>query len=97
MMGRAPHEAAAQEAYEEAGLIGETQAHAIGVFTYDKRLRDGMSRPVKVQVFAMEVLVERLSFPEHGQREKRWTSPQEAALLVDEIELQAILLDFRPR
>ena len=97
MVGRTPAQAAAQEAYEEAGLVGEATARAIGAYTYDKRLRDGAVRAVTVQVFALEVMVERLSFPEQGQREKRWTSLEQAAELVDEAELKAILRGFNPR
>jgi 8-oxo-dGTP pyrophosphatase MutT (NUDIX family) len=96
MIGRSPAETAAQEAYEEAGLVGEAATRAIGAYTYDKRLRDGTVRPVTVQVFALEVMVERLTFPEHGQREKAWMSPQEAAERVDEPDLKALLLGFRP-
>src|ERR1700761_4167940 len=52
MAGHTPCEAAAQEAYEEAGLVGEPGQDSIGAYTYDKRLRDGTARPVTVQVFA---------------------------------------------
>ena len=96
MIGRTPCEAAAQEAYEEAGLVGEAEGRPIGAYTYDKRLRDGTVRPVTVQVFALEVMVERLSFPEQGQREKLWTDPATAAQLVDEPELKTLLAGFSP-
>jgi 8-oxo-dGTP pyrophosphatase MutT (NUDIX family) len=97
MKDRTPGQAAAQEAYEEAGVIGEAAARPIGAYTYGKRLRDGTVQAVEVQVFPVEVLVERLAFPEQGQRDKRWLAPSEAAEMVDEPELQAIIRRFRPR
>ena len=95
MPGRTPGQAAAQEAYEEAGVVGETSARPIGVYSYGKRLRDGTVQAVEVQVFPLEVLVERLAFPEQEQREKRWIAPAGAADLVDEPDLQAIIRRFR--
>ena len=95
MKDRTPEQAAAQEAYEEAGVVGAASAKSIGAYTYDKRLRDGTVQAVKVQVFPVEVMVERLAFPEQGQRDKRWLTPVEAAGLVDEPRLQAIIRRFR--
>jgi 8-oxo-dGTP pyrophosphatase MutT (NUDIX family) len=97
MLDRTPGQAAAQEAYEEAGVVGEAAARPIGAYRYGKRLRDGTVQDVEVQVFPLEVLVERLAFPEQGQREKRWIDPVEAASLVDEPALQAIIRAFKPR
>ncbi len=96
MKDRSPGEAAAQEAYEEAGVVGEAGVRPIGAYSYGKRLRDGTVQDVEVQVFPMEVLVERLAFPEQGQRDKLWVDPAEAAELVDEPGLQAIVRGFRP-
>jgi 8-oxo-dGTP pyrophosphatase MutT (NUDIX family) len=95
MPGRTPGQAAAQEAYEEAGVVGDASARPIGAYSYGKRLRDGAVQEVEVQVFPLEVLVERLAFPEQGQRDKRWIAPAEAADLVDEPELQAIIRRFK--
>jgi 8-oxo-dGTP pyrophosphatase MutT (NUDIX family) len=96
MLDRTPAQAAAQEAYEEAGVVGEPGARPIGAYSYGKRLRDGAVQDVEVQVFPLEVLVERLAFPEQGQREKRWIDPSEAARLVDEPGLKTIFRRFKP-
>jgi 8-oxo-dGTP pyrophosphatase MutT (NUDIX family) len=96
MPDRAPAEAAAQEAYEEAGVVGSAAAKPVGAYVYDKRLRDGALQSVEVSVFPLEVFVEQLGFPEHDQREKLWTSPADAAERVDEPELKALLRRFRP-
>ena len=97
MLDRTPGQAAAQEAYEEAGVVGEAAARPIGAYRYGKRLRDGTVQEVAVQVFPLEVLVERLAFPEQGQRDKLWIDPVAAADLVDEPKLQAMIRRFKPR
>ena len=91
-----PGEAAAQEAYEEAGVVGDASAAPLGAYVDDKRLRDGEVRSVEVQVFPLEVFVEKLAFPERGQRDKRWFDLVAAAELVDEPGLQALIDAFEP-
>ena len=39
MKGRKPYEAAAREAYEEAGLLGEIGKRPLGFYLYEKRLK----------------------------------------------------------
>jgi 8-oxo-dGTP pyrophosphatase MutT (NUDIX family) len=94
MKGRTPAEAAAQEAFEEAGVTGRTDAQPLGAYDYGKRLRQGLVQDVRVLVFALEVTAEQPAWPEQAQREKLWTSPAEAALLVEEPDLQALLRGF---
>ena len=96
MKDRTPAEAAAQEAYEEAGVTGETDPEPIGDYGYGKRLPGGVVQDVRVAVFAMEVFVEQMAWPERDQREKLWTSQAEAAELVDEPELQDLIRTFKP-
>lgn len=91
-----PAETAAQEAFEEAGVLGQVARKSLGVFHYDKRLRSGRLQHVRVMVHALEVQEERPAWPELGQRERRWTSLAEAATLVDEPELKALLGKFKP-
>jgi 8-oxo-dGTP pyrophosphatase MutT (NUDIX family) len=96
MPGRSDPMAAAQEAYEEAGVVGEAEPQPIGDYGYGKRLRGGRLHGVRVQVYALEVFVEQPTWPEQGQRDKMWTSPAVAALLVDEPELRALIAGFAP-
>jgi 8-oxo-dGTP pyrophosphatase MutT (NUDIX family) len=96
MKDRTPSEAAAQEAYEEAGVLGETDPEPLGDYGYGKRLPGGIVQEVRVAVFTLEVFVEQMAWPEQAEREKLWTSPQEAAELVDEPELKNLILGFRP-
>jgi 8-oxo-dGTP pyrophosphatase MutT (NUDIX family) len=87
---------AAREAFEEAGVEGIVRKKKLGVFHYEKRLRTGRVQPVKVAVYALQVVVQNDEWPEKGQREHRWTSLVEAASHVDEPELQAIIGAFSP-
>ncbi len=96
MAGRTPAKAAAQEAYEEAGVSGDPAPRSIGGYVYDKRLKSGELQPVMVEVYPLEVFVEQMAFPEQGQREKLWTTVDDAADKVDEPELKALIRAFRP-
>jgi 8-oxo-dGTP pyrophosphatase MutT (NUDIX family) len=96
MKDRTPSQAAAQEAYEEAGVIGEADSEPVGEYGYGKRLRSGAVQEVRVAVFAMEVFVEQMAWPEKDQREKLWTSASAAADLVDEPDLKALIRAFDP-
>jgi 8-oxo-dGTP pyrophosphatase MutT (NUDIX family) len=89
--GLSPSDAAAQEAWEEAGIRGETGTEAIGAYRYDKRRLDGSTVPAEVRVFAMRVRKEAETWPEAKQRERRWFSVEEAAGAVEEPELKKLL------
>jgi 8-oxo-dGTP pyrophosphatase MutT (NUDIX family) len=90
MAGKAPHQAAAREAFEEAGIRGKAGKKAIGQYQYWKRL-DAMFRLVRVDVFKLKI--ERLldDWPEKDSRKRAWFSPESAARMVDEPGLRAIL------
>jgi 8-oxo-dGTP pyrophosphatase MutT (NUDIX family) len=94
MRGKADHLAAAQEAYEEAGLDGRIVEQPIGEYPYLKRLKSGVGRPVTVDVFPLEVTGEHAAWPEKGQRVLQWMSPVEAALAVQEPELRDLIARF---
>jgi len=90
-----PAPCAAQEAFEEAGVTGAAGRKKTGVYHYDKRLRSGRLQHVRVQVYPLAVAQEHADWPEAAQREKLWTTPAEAAGLVDEPELKALLAKFK--
>ena len=90
-----PGPSAAQEAFEEAGVRGAVGAKAIGLYHYDKRLRSGRLQHVRVQVYALQVQEARDIWPEMAERDRLWSSPAEAANLVDEPELRALLAKFK--
>src|SRR3954470_17571245 len=96
MRGLKPHRAAEREAYEEAGLKGHIERVAVGTYAYEKRLANGVAVPCEVSVFPLRVTSQRKRWPEMGQRDGRWFSPDEAAELVDEEGLRLLLRAFRP-
>ena len=87
---------AAVEAREEAGVEGEVDTQPIGTYPYLKRLKDGETRPLSVEMFALRVARELPEWPEQGQRQRRWFTPLEAAQSVDEDELADIIRAFNP-
>jgi 8-oxo-dGTP pyrophosphatase MutT (NUDIX family) len=89
--GKSPPESAAQEAYEEAGIIGPVEPEAIGRYSYKKRRRFGLAVPAVVHLFRMRVAEERDDWPEKGQRERRWFAAEEAAAAVNEAELARLI------
>lgn len=97
MEGRAPHESALREAWEEAGVRGTAGADALGRYDYLKRL--DADRGIRCGVTVYPVRVEGLAkdFPERRARRRQWMSPGDAAAAVQEPGLQAILRAFDPR
>jgi 8-oxo-dGTP pyrophosphatase MutT (NUDIX family) len=94
--GLSPHESAAQEAWEEAGVRGEAGAEAVGSFPYEKTKKDGRTKRLEVEVFPLHVTDERPSWPEAAQRKRRWFSREEAATAVEEPGLKQLLAGFAP-
>ena len=89
--GLSPAETAAREAYEEAGLGGMVSKKPIGEFEYGKRLDNGAVLATRVEVFALEQMVQHKDWPEKGQRRLQWFSVPEAAEAVEEPELKVII------
>jgi 8-oxo-dGTP pyrophosphatase MutT (NUDIX family) len=74
-----PHSAAAQEAEEEAGILGSTCPTPLGSFRYRKKKRNGASIWIDVDVFPFAVTEELTTWDEQHERERRWFSLEEAA------------------
>ena len=98
MKGKKPHEAAAQEAWEEAGVLGRIAKKSLGHYEYDKAAADRLSSVrCRVEVFPMKVEAVDTAWPEYGQRRRRWFPPDVAATLVLEKELSELLAGFQRR
>lgn len=91
MAGRSLAGAAAQEAWEEAGIRGTIAEAEIGRFCYDKDQDQGFAVPVEVRAFLLDVTEQRSDFPEASQRQSQWCPPARAAELVAEPGLAQIL------
>ena len=63
----------------------------VGTYRYRKTAQPG-GKLIEVQVFLLRVKRQHATWPEAHERERRWFSPAEAAVLVHEPDLRAILL-----
>jgi 8-oxo-dGTP pyrophosphatase MutT (NUDIX family) len=90
MAGRSSAEAAAIEAWEEAGVRGRAEQAPLGSYAAEKITPEG-SLPCRVQVFRLAVEEIADAFPEAGQRHRCWVPAGTAAGLVREPELQELL------
>ncbi len=96
MTGRSDPEAAAIEAWEEAGVKGLIAPAPIGGFSYLKRMKDSSDRPCRVKLYPLEVTTDRPDWPEAGERDRCWFSPKEASERVVEPELAKLVREFDP-
>jgi 8-oxo-dGTP pyrophosphatase MutT (NUDIX family) len=89
-----PAEAAAREALEEAGVIGDMHKAGIGFYTYSKLLDGGPSIMCRVRVYPLSVKQQLKTFKEAGQRILEWFGVEDAADAVKEPELAALIRKF---
>jgi 8-oxo-dGTP pyrophosphatase MutT (NUDIX family) len=87
-LGHSAKRAAIIEAWEEAGLSGDTYDNPLGIYHYEK---DG--RRYRVTVFRMDVTEEAGQWPEMG-RQRIWLTPEQAIDHVVEMELRTLILGF---
>jgi 8-oxo-dGTP pyrophosphatase MutT (NUDIX family) len=88
------HKAAAEEAWEEAGVTGSVDPKPVGTYSYMKRLEKGSVR-VQVTVFVLMVKKEKKDWPEKKERDREWLTPAEAAARVNERALKTIIRKIR--
>ena len=91
--GLTPAEAAAREAYEEAGVQGFVTGGPIGSYLYKKRL-DDLDVPCKVKVFALAVNRQSEEWPESKERMTCWFPAAQAAQLVGDKDLCGLILQL---
>ena len=92
--GLARHDAAAMEAWEEAGLRGAVCPTPLGEFTYHKRRRLG-GVGLRVALFPLLVMDQAADWPERHQRVTQWFDLGGAAAAVDEPGLKLLIAGFR--
>ncbi len=92
MTDRSHAEAAAQEAWEEAGVQGEIAALPIGAFRYAKVLSAKKALDCEVTVFGLRVKGLKDQFPERKQRRRKWFAAPKAARKVQEPGLRELFL-----
>ena len=93
MVGKTLQEAAAQEAFEEAGVIGKMRRSPAGRYHYKKLMKDGTVVPCVVVCYPLRVSKELTEWPEAGQRLRQWFLLKDAAAAVFEPALAQLLAD----
>ena len=91
--GRRPHESAAEEAFEEAGVSGRIARSCIGVYGYRKTNR-GYGAYCMVRVYPMKLTAQLANWPERKQRRREWVAFDVAAARVRERDLKKIIQSF---
>lgn len=86
--------AAAREASEEAGLTGSISRTEAGRYFYLKAANDGQDIPCEVVVYPLEVGAMAGKWKEKRQRKRQWVSADEAAGMVREPDLSALISAF---
>lgn len=91
MAGIGPAASAAEEAWEEAGVRGRIEEQPAGRFTHMKSRPGARSLRCRVTLYRLEVETVARSWPERGQRKRRWFPLEEAAASVRSGELRALI------
>lgn len=84
--GQTRAEAAAAEAWEEAGLTGDLDPAPLGEFEYEK-----FARTYRVTVYLLPDPAEADDYPEAGERAREWLTPEEAAARVTQPGLRELI------
>ena len=95
--GVTPAQSALAEAWEEAGVKGQAHDICLGLFSYEKELDGDDNLPCVAMVYPVKVKSVSDTFPEAGERRRKWVTRKQAARLVQEPELARILKDFDPK
>jgi 8-oxo-dGTP pyrophosphatase MutT (NUDIX family) len=91
MPGKSWPEAAAQEAWEEAGVRGAASERELGRFPHEKTDWLTGTLACVVAVFPLAVKEELTSWPERGERTRGWFGLADAAAKVQSSSLAAII------
>ncbi|MGE0241590.1 MAG: NUDIX hydrolase [Parvibaculaceae bacterium] len=91
LSGEAGPDAAGRETFEEAGVVGAADVPAIGAYRYWKKRPQG-AVICRVEVFSLRVADELDRWPDWRRRRRVWFTASDAAALVEEDELKALIL-----
>lgn len=98
--GKSDIESALTEAWEEAGVVkAAAGVEPLGQFSYLKRAdggRNAIDEVLNAEAFLVRVKKLARTYPEKGQRRRKWFGLAAAAGLVDEPQLRAMLLRLGP-
>jgi 8-oxo-dGTP pyrophosphatase MutT (NUDIX family) len=89
--GKSPHQLAAREAFEEAGVRGSIAKRSLGSFSYKKGLKEGGIVECEVRVFPLKVKRQSKEWPEKNERKVKWLPAAKAAEKVKEPMLSKLI------
>lgn len=92
MTGKSEFDSAAQEALEEAGVIGRVASIPIGEFEFAKSADPQSAR--RVRVYPLEVRGTLVRWQEWEKRKRRWFSVNEAVEAVHNAQLAAVVKGY---
>lgn len=95
MHNQTPAQAAATEAWEEAGVRGQAIDHCLGAYSYTKPLSKNPT-PVVVMIYPVAVKEVSDCWPEQHDRKRKWVVQRKAAKKLQEPELRRIVATFDP-
>jgi 8-oxo-dGTP pyrophosphatase MutT (NUDIX family) len=88
-------EAAAIEAFEEAGVEGTIGKEPIGSFQHEKKRVGAVPIRFLITVYPLQVVRCLEEWPERSERQRKWLPLEDAAQLVCADGLRQILKQFR--
>ena len=94
--GMTPGESAANEAMEEAGVTGKLNERPLGVYYYEKTVRNGKNYPCIVTIYELKVQKTWADYQEKSERRRKWFSQKGAAKRVLEPDLALLIKSFNP-
>lgn len=94
MRGKTNAQSAAQEALEEAGVLGKIKEKSIGLFHYPKRGTGRKSVDCAVLLYPMEVTDTLKNYREKGERSVKWLKPKNAINRADPPEFARLIRKF---
>ena len=94
--GMTPGESAANEAMEEAGVTGKLNERPLGVYYYEKTVKNGKNYPCIVTIYELKVQKTWADYQEKSERRRKWFSQKGAANRVLEPDLALLIKSFNP-
>ena len=96
MDGLTPSQSAAQEAWEEAGVVGKAVDRCLGLYSYNKVLDPVGNFPCVALVYPIRVKTLLNDFPEKKQRRRKWFSTEEGGGACERAGTGTDSAGFRP-
>ncbi len=95
--GLSPHDAAAREAFEEAGVRGTVLSRPVGSYAFCKTRRERPDLDCQVDVYLLYVREELNDWPERAGRQRLWCDVADAAERAGHEGLGTLIAQIAPK